>query len=114
MANEDAIDFQATFLSCGVESAPDREAYEEKLSYMKKNTRELFRHGERTSGAALAALWAAWLAFAACTVFTAVMAMMAVFGTRGQEFLLWSHRFTALAFVAISLAVCLVARRLRE
>ncbi len=74
----------------------------------------VFRHGERTSGAALAALWAAWLAFAACTVFTAVMAMMAVFGTRGQEFLLWSHRFTALAFVAISLAVCLVARRLRK
>ncbi len=47
MANEDAIDFQATFLSCGVESAPDREAYEERLSHMPKHTSEMFRHGER-------------------------------------------------------------------
>ena len=47
MANEDMIDFQATFLSLGVDSAPDREAYEEKLNYLKKNTREMFRHGER-------------------------------------------------------------------
>lgn len=47
MANEDMIDFQATFLSLGVDSAPNREAYEERLSYMKKPTREMFRHGER-------------------------------------------------------------------
>ena len=45
--NEDAVDFQASFLSCGVDSAPDRKSYEEKLNYMAKNTREMFRHGER-------------------------------------------------------------------
>jgi hypothetical protein len=45
--DEDALDFQATFLSCGVESAPDRKDYETKLSYMKKHTREMFREGER-------------------------------------------------------------------
>ena len=45
--DEDALDFQATFLSCGVESAPDREEYETKLSYMKKHTAEMFREGER-------------------------------------------------------------------
>lgn len=45
--DEDALDFQATFLSCGVESAPDREKYEEKLNYLKKPTREMFREGER-------------------------------------------------------------------
>ena len=73
-----------------------------------------FRHGERTSNTAMATLWAAWLAFAAGTVFTAVMPMMAVFGTRGQEFLLWSHRCTALTFVAISVAVCLAAWRRRK
>lgn len=47
MANEDAIDFQATFLSLGVESAPDRKSYEERLNYMPKRTSEMFRHGER-------------------------------------------------------------------
>ena len=47
MANEDMIDFQATFLSLGVDSAPNREAYEERLSYMKNPTSEMFRHGER-------------------------------------------------------------------
>ena len=45
--DEDALDFQATFLSCGVESAPNREEYETKLGYMKKHTREMFREGER-------------------------------------------------------------------
>ncbi len=45
--DEDALDFQATFLSCGVESAPNREEYETKLSYMKKHTRDMFRQGER-------------------------------------------------------------------
>lgn len=47
LADEDAVDFQASFLSCGVDSAPDREAYEERLSHMPKNTSEMFRHGER-------------------------------------------------------------------
>ena len=47
MANEDAIDFQASFLSLGVESAPNREKYEERLEQMAKPTREMFRHGER-------------------------------------------------------------------
>lgn len=46
-ANEDALDFQATFLSCGVDSAPDRQAYEERLNHMPKHTSEMFRHGER-------------------------------------------------------------------
>ena len=45
--DEDALDFQATFLSCGVESAPNREEYETKLGYMKKHTAEMFREGER-------------------------------------------------------------------
>lgn len=45
--DEDAMDFQATFLSCGVESAPDKEAYEKKLEYLKKPTQEMFREGER-------------------------------------------------------------------
>ena len=47
MADEDAIDFQATFLSLGLDSAPNRDTYEERLTYMKKNTSEMFRHGER-------------------------------------------------------------------
>lgn len=45
--DEDALDFQATFLSCGVESAPNRKQFEEKLNYMNKRTREMFREGER-------------------------------------------------------------------
>lgn len=45
--DEDAIDFQASFLSCGAESAPDREEYIEKISGMAKPTREMFEHGER-------------------------------------------------------------------
>ncbi len=47
MADEDAIDFQATFLSLGVDSAPNREEYEKRLETMAKPTREMFRHGER-------------------------------------------------------------------
>lgn len=47
MANEDMVDFQATFLSLGLDSAPNREAYEERLIQMNKNTSEMFRHGER-------------------------------------------------------------------
>lgn len=45
--DESKLDFQATFLACGVESAPNREEYEEKLNYLKKPTREMFREGER-------------------------------------------------------------------
>lgn len=46
-ANEDALDFQATFLSCGVESAPNREEYEAKLSNMPKRSQTMFTEGER-------------------------------------------------------------------
>ena len=46
MANEDAINFQATFLSLGVDSAPDREAYEKRLSQM-PHVSDMFFHGER-------------------------------------------------------------------
>ena len=46
MANEDAIDFQATFLSQGVDCAPDRKAYEERLSQMPRVS-DMFIHGER-------------------------------------------------------------------
>lgn len=67
----------------------------------------LLRHGDRTCGVASAVLWTLWLVLAAATVFTAVMPMMHVFGSDGQEFLLWSHRLAALAFVAISALVCL-------
>ena len=74
----------------------------------------VFRHGERTSSSASAVIWTAWLILAAGTVFTAVMPMMAVFGSQGQEFLLWSHRCTALAFATLSLAVCLMAWRWRK
>lgn len=45
--DEEALDFQSTFLSLGVDSAPDRKVYEEKLSYLNKRTREMFREGER-------------------------------------------------------------------
>jgi uncharacterized protein (DUF169 family) len=47
LADEDAIDFQASFLSCGVESAPDKEEYLDRLSRLAKPTQEMFRHGER-------------------------------------------------------------------
>ena len=39
LPTEDMIDFQATFLSCGVDSAPDREAYEKRLEQMPKTHR---------------------------------------------------------------------------
>ena len=45
--NEAMMDFQATFLSCGVESSPNPEAYLERLNQMPKNNREMFTHGER-------------------------------------------------------------------
>lgn len=47
LANEDAVDFQASFLSCGVDSAPNKEKYLEKISSRPKPTREMFEHGER-------------------------------------------------------------------
>lgn len=47
LEDEDALDFQATFLSCGIESSPDRESYEKRLENMKKHTREMFSEGER-------------------------------------------------------------------
>lgn len=43
--NEEMMDFQATFLSCGIDSAPDREAYEKKLATMPNS--DMFRYGER-------------------------------------------------------------------
>ncbi len=46
-SDENAMDFQATFLSCGIESAPDKEAYLERLNYMPKHTQEMFKQGER-------------------------------------------------------------------
>lgn len=45
--DENAMDFQASFLSCGVESAKNKEKYLEKLSHMPKQNREMFEHGER-------------------------------------------------------------------
>ena len=74
----------------------------------------VLRHGERMDRHVSSALWVLWLLFAAATVFTAVMPMMAVFGSEGQAFLLWSHRLAALAFAAVSLAVCVVAVRRRR
>lgn len=74
----------------------------------------LLRHGERTGSSASAVLWTLWLVLAAATVFTAVMPMMHVFGSDGQEFLLWSHRLAALAFVAVSALVCLTAAMKRK
>ena len=47
LADEDAVDFQATFLSCGVDSSPDKEKYLKRLSQMPKSTQEMFMHGER-------------------------------------------------------------------
>ena len=74
----------------------------------------VLRHGERTAACpCLAALWLLWLLLAAATVFTAVMPMMAVFGSEGQAFLLWSHRIAALAFTAVSVLVCAMARKRR-
>lgn len=47
LADEDAVDFQASFLSCGVDSAPDREEYLNRLARLAKPTREMFMQGER-------------------------------------------------------------------
>ena len=73
----------------------------------------VLRHGDRTACPVSAVAWTFWLVLAAATVFTAVMPMMSVFGSDGQEFLLWAHRICALSFVAVSFAVCLIAVRKR-
>ncbi len=73
------------------------------------------RAAERTERTlALACAWAAWTFFAAATVFTAVMPMMTVFGSHGQDVLLWSHRLAALAFAALSALVCALCCRERN
>ena len=48
-----------------------------------------------------------WVLFAAGTVFTAVMPMMTVFGSHGQEILLWSHRCVSISFAVVSGLICL-------
>ena len=62
----------------------------------------VLRHGEHSGRPFAMAGWTVWLLLAVATVFTAVMPMMSVFGSDGQEFLLWSHRIVALVFVAVS------------
>lgn len=47
LADEDAVNFQASFLSLGVDAAPDKEEYLKRLENLAKPTREMFRHGER-------------------------------------------------------------------
>jgi len=47
LADEDAVDFQATFLSCGIESAPDKDSYKKRLEKMNRHTSEMFVEGER-------------------------------------------------------------------
>ena len=46
LETEDAIDFQASFLSCGIDSAPDKEKYQARLDQMPRVS-EMFRQGER-------------------------------------------------------------------
>lgn len=73
----------------------------------------VLRHGDHFECPVAASVWTIWLLFAAGTVFTAVMPMMSVFGSAGQEFLLWAHRLTALTFVLISAVACFLAVRKR-
>ena len=47
LEDEEALDFQSSFLSCGIESSPDSELYQKKLSRMPKHSREMFEYGER-------------------------------------------------------------------
>ena len=65
-----------------------------------------FRTTDRTKKLWMSVLWAFWTFFAAAVVFTSVMPMMTVFGSHGQEILLWSHRCTSLCFAALSCAIC--------
>ena len=69
----------------------------------------VLRHGEHSGRPFAMAGWALWILLAAATVFTAVMPMMSVFGSDGQEFLLWAHRLAALAFVAVSAVLCAIS-----
>jgi len=68
--------------------------------------RTVFRFAARTEDPVHGALWTLWVLFAAGTVFTAVMPMMTVFGSHGQEILLWSHRCVSLSFVAVTALIC--------
>ena len=45
--SEADLEFQATFLSLGLESAKDKEAYSKRLERMPAPTQEMFRYGER-------------------------------------------------------------------
>ena len=45
--NEDAKDFQATFLSCGVDSARDKEDFIKKIENRPPNVKQMFSEGER-------------------------------------------------------------------
>ena len=45
--NEEMMDFQATFLSCGMESAQDKKAYQAKIDNMPKQSQSMFIEGER-------------------------------------------------------------------
>ncbi len=69
------------------------------------------RAKERTSKLWSGVAWAFWILFAAGTVFTAVMPMMTVFGSHGQEILLWSHRCVSLSFAFTSVVLCYLLRR---
>ena len=69
----------------------------------------VLRHGDHVERPVAMGGWVLWLLLAAATVFTAVMPMMSVFGSEGQEFLLWAHRIVALVFVAVSAVLCAVA-----
>ncbi|MBO5941045.1 MAG: cytochrome c3 family protein [Kiritimatiellae bacterium] len=73
----------------------------------------VLRHGGNTQCGASSAIWMVWLLLAAATVFTAVMPMMSVFGSEGQEFLLWAHRLVAFVFVAVSAVASFIAVRKR-
>ena len=69
------------------------------------------RASERTDKLWTAVAWAFWTVFATGTIFTAVMPMMTVFGSHGQEILLWSHRCVALSFAVVSGILCLLLRK---
>jgi hypothetical protein len=73
----------------------------------------VLRHGCKMQCGVSSVVWMMWLLLAAATMFTAVMPMMSVFGSDGQEFLLWAHRLIGFAFVAISAVVCFIAVRKR-
>ena len=74
----------------------------------------VFRASDNTKTLRTGVVWLAWLVCAVGTVFTAVMPMMTVYGGDGQEFLLWSHRLFAIAFVLVSGLVCRCRRRRRR